>query len=130
MEWTLYRDDSGFDALRDEWNDLLGRSRFDTIFLTHEWQSTWWRHLGQGRGPLFILAVREAGRLVAILPLYVQEHDGPALQAAIVTIGCQYAIKAYFTEATPATERYAIQVNSFGYGELVGVSKVHQSNTM
>lgn len=84
MEWILYRDDSGFDALRDEWNDLLGRSRFDTIFLTYEWQSTWWRHLGQSRGPLYILAVRDAGRLVGILPLYVQEHDGPALQV----VGC------------------------------------------
>jgi len=84
VEWTLYRDDSGFDALRDEWNDLLGRSRFDTIFLTYEWQSTWWQHLGQGRGPLYILAGRDAGRLVAILPLYVQEQDGPALQV----VGC------------------------------------------
>ena len=84
MEWTLYRDDSGFDALRDEWNDLLGRSRFDTIFLTYEWQSTWWRHLGQSRGPLYLLAGRNAGRLVAILPLYVQEEGGPALQV----VGC------------------------------------------
>jgi len=84
VEWTLYRDDSGFDALRDEWNDLLGRSRFDTIFLTHEWQSTWWRYLGQSRGPLYILAGRDAGRLVAILPMYAQEQDGPALQV----VGC------------------------------------------
>lgn len=84
MVWILYRDDSGFDALKDEWNDLLGRSRCDTIFLTWEWQTTWWRRLGSIRGPLFILAVRDAGRLIAILPLYVQDHGGPHLQV----VGC------------------------------------------
>lgn len=84
MEWTLYQDDSGFDALRGEWNDLLRRSGFDTIFLTYEWQTTWWRHLGQARGPLYLWAVRDEGRLVAILPLYVQERGGPAIQV----VGC------------------------------------------
>ncbi len=84
MEWTLYRDDSGFDALRNEWNDLLRRSRFDTIFLTYEWQTTWWRHLGQRRGPLYILAARDAGRTVAILPLYMQDDEGPML----AVVGC------------------------------------------
>lgn len=84
MEWQLYRDVSGFGALRDEWNGLLSRSRFNTIFLTWEWQTTWWQHLGRSRGPLYILAVREAGRLVAILPLYLQEDGGQVFQV----VGC------------------------------------------
>ncbi len=71
MDWTLYRDESGFDALKDEWNELLKSSRFDTIFLTWEWQTTWWQHLGRTRGPLFILAGRDAGRLAAVIPLYL-----------------------------------------------------------
>lgn len=75
MELTLYTDASGFTALRSEWNDLLRRSRFDTIFLTWEWQTTWWQYLGAVRGPLFILALREAGRLVGIAPLYFSQYD-------------------------------------------------------
>ena len=84
MDWTLYRDESGFDELREEWNDLLARSRFNTIFLTWEWQTTWWRHLGRERGPLYILAAREGGRLVAIAPLYLSEDGGKVLQV----VGC------------------------------------------
>ena len=75
LNFTLYSDETGFAALRGEWNDLLRRSRFDTIFLTWEWQTTWWRTLGAPRGPLYILAAREAERLVGILPLYLTSDD-------------------------------------------------------
>ncbi len=85
MDLILYRDESGFEALRGEWNDLLRRSRFDTIFLTWEWQTTWWRYLGAQRGPLYLLAAREAGRLVGILPFYGTE-DGA--QLAMNVVGC------------------------------------------
>jgi CelD/BcsL family acetyltransferase involved in cellulose biosynthesis len=85
VELIVYRDESGFEALRDEWNALLGRSRFDTIFLTWEWQSTWWRHLGARRGPLFLLAALEAGRLIGILPLYLSESDGVQ---CLTVVGC------------------------------------------
>ena len=85
MELIVYRDETGFDALRDEWNVLLGRSRFDTIFLTWEWQSTWWRHLGAQRGPLYLLAAREAGRLIGILPLYLSQADDVH---CLTVVGC------------------------------------------
>jgi CelD/BcsL family acetyltransferase involved in cellulose biosynthesis len=84
VDWTLYRDESGFDALQGEWNNLLKRTRFDTIFLTWEWQTTWWRHLGRSRGPLFILAGRDGDRLITIIPLYLQEDAGQVLQV----VGC------------------------------------------
>ena len=64
---------------------MLGRSRFDTIFLTWEWQSTWWRHLGAQRGPLYLLAAREAGRLIGILPLYLSQADGVQ---CLTVVGC------------------------------------------
>ncbi len=85
MDLTLYRDESGFEALKSEWNDLLRRSRFDTIFLTWEWQTTWWRYLGAQRGPLYLVAAREAGRLIGILPFYGTE-DGA--QKAMNVVGC------------------------------------------
>jgi CelD/BcsL family acetyltransferase involved in cellulose biosynthesis len=85
MELTLYRDESGFTALQNEWNDLLHRSRSDTIFLTWEWQTTWWRYVGASRGPLYLLAARDAGRLVGILPLYLSDDSG---QRTLQVVGC------------------------------------------
>ena len=85
MDLTLYRDESGFAALKDEWNALLRRSRVDTIFLTWEWQQTWWRYVGAARGPLYLLAVRTAGHLVAILPLYLTEEAGVR---SLQVVGC------------------------------------------
>ena len=82
---TLYRDAAGFAALRDEWNDLLRRSRSDTIFLTWEWQTTWWRYLGASRGPLYLLAAHDAGRLVGILPLYLSDDAG---LRTLQVVGC------------------------------------------
>jgi CelD/BcsL family acetyltransferase involved in cellulose biosynthesis len=85
LELTLYRDTSGFETLRNEWNDLLRRSRFDTIFLTWEWQSTWWRLLGQRRGPLYLLTAREEGRLIGIIPLYLSGVPG---NQTLSVVGC------------------------------------------
>src|SRR5262245_8253506 len=55
-----------FDAMRDEWSALLQRSSSDCVFLTHEWLSTWWQHLSEGR-KLQVVVAREGARLVGIL---------------------------------------------------------------
>jgi CelD/BcsL family acetyltransferase involved in cellulose biosynthesis len=70
-----HNEQDGFDALAAEWNRLLQRTRFNSIFLTHEWQTTWWRHLGSGA--LWILAFRspESNQLVGIAPLYLVTHS-------------------------------------------------------
>jgi CelD/BcsL family acetyltransferase involved in cellulose biosynthesis len=85
VDLVLYRDETGFAALRDEWDDLLRRSRFDTIFLTWEWQTTWWRYVGTSRGPLYLLAARQNGRILGILPLYMTEQAG---KRSLQVIGC------------------------------------------
>ncbi len=66
---------NGLSALAPEWNDLLAQSRYDTFFLTHEWQSVWWQQLGEGE--LWILAFHEKAqkRLVGIAPFYFMEHQ-------------------------------------------------------
>lgn len=59
-----------FDALEAEWNALLARTRFNSFFLTYEWQTTWWEYLGHGE--LLIVACHDAAtdELIGILPLY------------------------------------------------------------
>lgn len=65
-------DDTGrLMELREEWDDLLAESEADGLFLTWEWLSTWWRHLGGDRR-LFIAVVRHRGELVAIAPMTVR----------------------------------------------------------
>jgi len=72
MRLDVYRDATGFEILADEWNDLLYHSDTNSIFLTHEWQSTWWRFFSPGR-ELILLALRQEKDLVGIAPLYRQE---------------------------------------------------------
>jgi len=59
---------AGFEALREEWNELLHASDSYSLFLTWEWLSTWWKHLAGDRR-LSILAVRWRGKLAALAPL-------------------------------------------------------------
>lgn len=80
-----YTNPQGFDALAGEWNPLLHRSPSDTIFLTWEWQKTWWTWLGEG--DLCLIAVRdEADRLVGIAPLFLQGVEG---QRTLSLVGCE-----------------------------------------
>ena len=79
-----YHDASGFETLAGEWNDLLHRSPADTIFLTLEYQRTWWHHLGEGE--LLILAVRDDEELVGIAPLFAVVN--PQGQRMLATVGC------------------------------------------
>lgn len=78
---TVYGPDAsptGFEVYSAEWNELLRRSRFNSFFLTHEWQTTWWKHLGQGelwivafhRGSCEASAGGESRELVGLIPLF------------------------------------------------------------
>lgn len=80
-----YRGAGGFEVLANEWNALLRRAVTDTIFLTLEYQRTWWRQLGEGE--LLVLAVRDdAGELVGVAPLFAKTN--PQGQRALSTVGC------------------------------------------
>ena len=80
----------GFQALEAEWNDLLGRARFNSIFLTYEWQTTWWDALGQG--DLWIVAFRcaQSQALIGIAPLFLHtvEKGANAGKRQFNLVGC------------------------------------------
>ena len=69
MDIEVVTNMADFASLREEWNALLSRSATRHIFLTHEWQYTWWKHFGTGDENLLILLVRAGGNLVGIAPL-------------------------------------------------------------
>ena len=72
----VVQDRPGLDGLREEWRELLEGSAADSPFLTWEWLSAWWRHLGGGR-TLHVIAVRSGPTLLAIVPLSLAA-GGPA----------------------------------------------------
>src|SRR5262245_66197943 len=71
---ATHDDATAFDRLREEWNPLLRDSAADSLFLTWEWLSTWWRHLSAGRR-LRLVTVRDGATLIAIAPLSVRPRD-------------------------------------------------------
>jgi CelD/BcsL family acetyltransferase involved in cellulose biosynthesis len=69
-----------FEALESAWNPLLENSANNTIALTWEWLSTWWKVFGGGERELNILVARDAGQIVGIAPLLrrtVQHYGWP-----------------------------------------------------
>jgi CelD/BcsL family acetyltransferase involved in cellulose biosynthesis len=86
MRIESHFESGGFSALKPEWNDLLRRSPYDTLFLTWQWQSTWWKHLGEGE--LLLLGFRgDGGRLVGIAPLF-RTNDGDG-RSVLYLNGCR-----------------------------------------
>lgn len=83
IEW--WTDPKTFATLEAEWNALLAQSITDTIFLTYEWQRTWWECLGNGE--LCLVTVREDdGTLIGIAPLFAETTNTG--ERALTLIGC------------------------------------------
>jgi CelD/BcsL family acetyltransferase involved in cellulose biosynthesis len=73
-----------FESLAGVWDGILHTAgREDTIYLTHEWLSTWWRHFGEGR-ELQVLLFERQGRVVGAVPLMVTEHRLGVLKVRLV----------------------------------------------
>ena len=87
MRIEYHFEGDGFWALKPEWNRLLNRSCNDIPFLTWEWQSTWWKHLGEGDLMLLGFRAEDDGRLVGAAPLFCSQTDGGPRTISLV--GCR-----------------------------------------
>jgi CelD/BcsL family acetyltransferase involved in cellulose biosynthesis len=85
MRLEVHTAPEAFDRLAGAWNALLKRSASDTLFLTSEWQKTWWRELGEGE--LRILAMYEGDALVGIAPLFFAAN--PLGSPEVALVGCK-----------------------------------------
>ena len=61
-----------FASLAPEWNALHAEAAAASAFNSWIWQFQWWQVYG-GSQPLRVLVAREGGRVVGIVPLYVQQ---------------------------------------------------------
>jgi CelD/BcsL family acetyltransferase involved in cellulose biosynthesis len=60
-----------FRSLKEDWNKLLSKSAFDTVFLTWEWLYTWWEKYSS-RNQLHIVIFRENSKhVIGIAPFYI-----------------------------------------------------------
>lgn len=85
MKLTAYTQNSVFQDLRTEWNELLARSAANRIFSTWEWQSIWWSSYTPGT--LWVIVCRdETDRLIGIAPWFVEQH--PQYGRVVRSIGC------------------------------------------
>src|SRR4051794_24198324 len=66
----------------EEWDSLLHSSVSDVVFLTWQWQSTWWKHFGSCEGcSLHLLILRdERGALVGLAPLFITSEPLPPIK--------------------------------------------------
>jgi peptidoglycan/xylan/chitin deacetylase (PgdA/CDA1 family)/CelD/BcsL family acetyltransferase involved in cellulose biosynthesis len=69
MKVARIGDRSGFAALRARWDELLGASSADTIFLTWDWAMSWWEAYGEPGELCILTATDETGKLAGIAPL-------------------------------------------------------------
>jgi len=67
----VHEDASAFPELQRAWNGLLQRSSTNTIFLTWEWQRTWWDWFGE-ESRLCVLTIWDARELVGLAPLHMR----------------------------------------------------------
>lgn len=65
-------DEKKFLNARESWNELLSRSKSDRLFLSWEWQSTWWKVFSEPENMALNLFVAstEKGEIVGIAPLF------------------------------------------------------------
>lgn len=61
-------------SLEGEWSQLWDEDSMATPFQSPEWLLPWWRNFKEGE--LFVIALRQNGRLCALLPFYI--YSDPA----------------------------------------------------
>ena len=77
------------ESLAHIWNRLLQKCpNENSLYLTHEWVLTWWKHFGSDK-KLNVLVLQKAERVVAMIPLMkVQYLAGLFRFHVLETIGC------------------------------------------
>ena len=88
---------NGFNALHEEWDNLLENSLNDNPFLSYSWLHTWWEVYGHGE--LYIITCRDSvsGELLGILPLF-RFRTGLLLSATILRFMGSERVSSDFLE--------------------------------
>ncbi len=73
MPLQIHPNFNGFGPDDRDWRNLLDNSRANHLFLTPDFQKTWWQHFGEGE--LKIITISEtSGKLVVFAPLVLKDN--------------------------------------------------------
>lgn len=87
---------------REEWTDLLAGSLVNKLFLSWEWQCTWWETWAEALNlKLILLKAYDGNTLVGIAPLYI---DNVRLRGGIKINRIQFIGNAWHRQGTVRTE--------------------------
>ena len=79
-----------FIRLEEDWNTYLFSSDQNSVFLTHQWLSTWWRHLSED-SELHVLIFRDQEeRISGMAPLRIKEGELLFIASHEVTDYCDF----------------------------------------
>ncbi|MBZ0310293.1 MAG: GNAT family N-acetyltransferase [Anaerolineae bacterium] len=118
LKIEAFHTEEAFSRLRDEWNPLLESSPRNRLFMTWEWQSTWWAAYHPGE--LWIITVRDSqNTLIGLAPWFIHPHPKGRLVRSIGCVevtdyleliirpGCEYEVLRALTEhALTQKDRY------------------------
>ncbi len=91
LEHAVFASFSEARALQQSWDSFVEEAGGD-IFSTFDWCEVWWRHYGQRRR-LQIHVFHDAGRLVAVLPLFWERlRLGPLSLRLVRLVGCDHSV--------------------------------------
>ena len=88
---------------QNEWNNLLVQSASDPLFMSWEWQSTWWQVFSEPKNMQLQLlaATNDEGKLVGLAPLYLSTGK---TKKVITTRQLQFIGNRWRGKATMKTE--------------------------
>ncbi len=70
----VIRDSARFMEFGSEWREFASQNCPPTTFQTPEWLTTWWAHFGSG--DLRVMAFRQRGGLVGVMPGFLHNWNG------------------------------------------------------
>lgn len=118
LKIEAFHTEEAFAQLREEWNPFLESSPRNRLFMTWEWQSTWWAAYHPGE--LWIITVRDTeNKLIGLAPWFIHQHPKGRLVRSvgcvevtdylelIIRPGCEYEVLRALTEyALAEKQRY------------------------
>ncbi|MFW9880311.1 MAG: GNAT family N-acetyltransferase [Candidatus Thorarchaeota archaeon] len=116
MKIKLLSSFKSIENISEEWRDLLGKSRSNSIFLTWEWLYTWAEQFIKKGRELFIIAVYHNEKLIGLAPWYINSFRfGPFNLRRIESLG------------TPETASDYLDVIVEKGKEKMAASKIYES---
>jgi len=77
VKTELYTESSVFDILKEDWRELIDKSSANELFLTCQWQSTWWSHFGKDKALRLVTFRQGKGDLLGLASFSVESSpDG------------------------------------------------------